>query len=59
MTSTNYLTAMKFLEKKGIRKPFQTKKRINLKIDELIEMLEDYEKFKQNYKSMVQAERGK
>ena len=45
---------MKYLEQKGIRKPFQTKKRINLKIDELIELLENYEKFKREYKkSMV------
>ena len=52
----SYETVMKYLEKKGIRKPFQTKKRINLKIEELIEMLEDYEKFKED---LVQTKRGK
>ena len=52
------LIAMKYLEKKGIRKPFQLKKRINLRIDELIEILEDYEKFRQDFKGVVHDHRS-
>ena len=49
MNSLKRLMAMKYLEKKGIRKPFQTKKRINLSINELIEILNDYEKFRKDF----------
>ena len=55
----NYATAMKYLEAKGIRKPFQLKKRINLRIEELIQLLEDYEKFRKNHESLVHNPRSK
>ena len=59
MNSLNKSMAMKYLEKKGIRKPFQTSNRINLRIDELIEILNDYEKFRKDYQSMVLHKRSK
>ena len=59
MNSLKRLTAMKYLEKKGIRKPFQNKKRINLKIEELIELLNDYEKFRRDCENMVYNKTGK
>ena len=54
-----YATAMKYLEAKGIRKPFQLNRRINLKIEELILMLEDYEKFRKNHESLVHHQGSK
>ena len=55
----NYATAMKYLESKGIRKPFQLNRRINLRIDELIQLMEDYEKFRKDCESLVHNQGSK
>jgi len=44
------MTPYEFLERKGIRKPFQAKKRINLTMENLIELLIEYAKLEQNKK---------
>ena len=42
------MNPFEFLERKGIRKPFQPKKRINLTIENLIELLIEYAKIKKD-----------